>query len=823
MTARGRRGILWFLAGGALALVAGRWLSGLYADWAFHHALGFDDVWRSKVLHRGALAAAALLLGGAYAFVNLFAVRQSIVSLILPRQLGNLEFGEAVPTRRLTALAGAGALAIGLFLALIPVDWAEAALAWDAVRFRELDPYLERDLGFYVAWLPWEETLHRGATLATGVVTLVVALLYASTPSVEWREHGLHISAWVRRHLAVLTGVWLLLIGWNWRLDRYALLSKGSGIFVDRASETAFAAVDHQVILGYLAAASFLTIPVAVVLVWAGWRNNQRLAFVLVSAVILGGPVTRAVLPPLGRDAASPAAHAREQPYLATAGLYTRRAYGVDEIVADSAAVARIPLRALGRQVSAWDPAALVRWQRAGGRDSTELFFAWRAGSGGLGAVLLRTPVAGLSPLADWSSVTLDPTGADAERRPVITLGDVGRAIAGAPIRPGQPQVALIPDTLGVLAVPPFEGALARLGLAWALQRPRLYLAPPPVPRPRLLLHAGVRERLRRAVPFLEAGPTVTPVVRGDSIHWIVELFSVADRYPLSEPLAFNGRERHYVRHAATAIVQGQTGRLTIVPVDVPDAVTTAWMRKFPSLFTARSDAPSWFFDERPPQLDWGLVQGRAMARVGVRGDSVGPRSLTRADDADPDLTAGPATLFDLGDGRGLAWGVPLDIPWAGRTVGLLVMRGGREARVEYHATAAPRWTTILEELQSAVDAAGIGRDLTHARRGRIQAVPTEHGPAWIQSFYDWAPDAAPRLTAVAVTINGRTRIGPSLGAALGMPDAAGRRSVPDDVFRARVSALYATMEAALRAGDWRAYGEAWAALGRLVGGPPRP
>jgi hypothetical protein len=162
-------------------------------------------------------------------------------------------------------------------------------------------------------------------------------------------------------------------------------------------------------------------------------------------------------------------------------------------------------------------------------------------------------------------------------------------------------------------------------------------------------------------------------------------------------------------------------------------------------------------------------------------------------------------------------------MPWAGRTVGLLVIRGGRDARVEYHATTAPRWTTVLEELQAAVDAAGIGRDLVHARRGRIQAVPTEHGPAWVQSFYDWSPDAAPRLTAVAVTMNGRTRIGPSLGAALGMPDPAGRRAVPDDVFRARVSALYATMEAALRAGDWRAYGEAWAALGRLVGGPPRP
>ena len=34
MTTRFRRGLLGLLAGGALALLVGRWISGLYADWA---------------------------------------------------------------------------------------------------------------------------------------------------------------------------------------------------------------------------------------------------------------------------------------------------------------------------------------------------------------------------------------------------------------------------------------------------------------------------------------------------------------------------------------------------------------------------------------------------------------------------------------------------------------------------------------------------------------------------------------------------------------------------------------------------------------------
>ena len=40
MSGRTRRGLFGLLAGGALALLAGRWLAGHYAARAFHEALG---------------------------------------------------------------------------------------------------------------------------------------------------------------------------------------------------------------------------------------------------------------------------------------------------------------------------------------------------------------------------------------------------------------------------------------------------------------------------------------------------------------------------------------------------------------------------------------------------------------------------------------------------------------------------------------------------------------------------------------------------------------------------------------------------------------
>ena len=88
---RGRRGFLGLLAGGALALLAGRWIAGQYADWALHDALGFGDLWRVKTTTLALLRSGTFAAVAAFAIANLLALRASIVSLVLPSQIGGLE------------------------------------------------------------------------------------------------------------------------------------------------------------------------------------------------------------------------------------------------------------------------------------------------------------------------------------------------------------------------------------------------------------------------------------------------------------------------------------------------------------------------------------------------------------------------------------------------------------------------------------------------------------------------------------------------------------------------------------------------------------
>ena len=821
---KARRGLLWLLAGLALALLVGRWVAGLYGDWAFHHALGADALWRERLLDLALLRSAVFAIVFAFAFAHFFAVRQSIVALVLPRTIGGVEIAEAIPTRRLTMLALLGALLVAMLFAVSEHEWTRFAQARHGFRFAEFEPYLDRDLGFYVNWLPFERHLYESASVLLVLTGVTVLLAYVVTPSVRWDERGLYVSTWVRRHLGVLAGISIAVIAWGWRLDRFALLSSGSGEATMLFDTRPFTAFDHRVLLPYLAVASFVALPVAVIFVWSVWRANMHLAWGVLITIVLAGPVARVVILPAAAPARfdTRAGAERSRPYDATRLLFTRRAFGVDQVaVPDTLPPERLNDAQLARWVSSWDPAALMRFVERDRRGADVAALSWRTGVMGLDAVLLRRAATDAPPGSVWPADQVRSDAIDAAGLPLAGVGPVSSGIGGVLVFPGAPRYALVADTLGRLAAPPFETALQRVAQAWDQQNPRLLAQDAPSPRPRIVTERDAIDRLVRLTPFLARGETVTPVVRGDSLYWVIELFSTAEHYPLTERLLVDGHFVSYAQHAATAVVQAQTGRVMLLPVAAPDPVMRSWMTRLPTLFTARADAPSWMRSGLPPASDWTMIQGTILGRTGVRGAALTGGSLARVDDADADLTGGPPTLHQIDSSGTLGWGIPVSS--TDRMAGLLVSRGGLAPRTTFLPPASDAsWTGILEALQRSADEAGFGRALRDSRRGRVQAIPITDGVAFVQSFYEWPTDGPPRLAGVVVLKGTRPFVGRTVADALGQSVEPTGRDVPAEVFRARAAQLYDAATAALRVGDWRAYGDAWAALGRLLGRPQR-
>ncbi|MGA0919457.1 MAG: UPF0182 family protein [Gemmatimonadaceae bacterium] len=319
-----RRGRWRWVAGILVALAVGRGMAGLVAGAAQAEALGVRPSWRLFAAMDLSLRTMVAAVAALVCFANLWAVRHSIVSVVLPRQIGNLRIGEAIPMRWLTLGAAAVALAIGALFASVDLDGQQILLALHGVRFGEVDPFLERDIAWYLIGLPVERALWETVVAIVTVASLLTVALYAGTPSLRLRDGRLVVTGWVRRHLGVLGGVALLLVAWHWRLARYELLVEGSG-----AAE-GFGAVDHRLLLPYLLTCSIVAVGAAGVFIATVWQGAHRVALVLALSLLVIGPAGRLALvsfaPSLG--ATTRGIRDREAAYTATRMRFTQRAHG---------------------------------------------------------------------------------------------------------------------------------------------------------------------------------------------------------------------------------------------------------------------------------------------------------------------------------------------------------------------------------------------------------------------------------------------------------------------------------------------------------------
>lgn len=798
----GRRWVVTLVLGAAVALLLARGLARIYADYLWYAALGAADVWRAKYSALVALRAICATTATLFAFANLYAVRQSVVSLVLPRRLGNLDIGEEVPKEQLTYAAAVAALVIGIVLAWSRGDWSTYLAAGAGQPFGESDPYFALDLAFFVHWLPLELSLFNWAMVAVLSVIGLVVVLYALTPSLRWESGGLYVSGYVRRHLAMLAGALLLLLSWHYRLQMYTLLGQGSG------TDGVFTYFDHRVGTPASLVMSIVTLGAGLTVLWAGWTGQMRLAFSALTGVILSVLAARQVAPFIARRAvADRDPVVRERPYEATRGSYTRRAYAVERIVTADSALTFASLSQAAAFVPLWDDGAL---RRTVDRAHAGASVAWQMLDSG---IIAAVPIVdGQSSAALFLAAAVEDGGAPARVPRADALTSPPRVLIVADSL-AHPMV--IADSSGQVAAPALSGGLARFAYALAMQDLRLWLTPPPAPSPRLLDRRTVRERLTALAPFFAQGTTITPVWIADTLAWAVDMYSTSASYPLSRRLVAAGGTRAYFQHAATALVNAASGRTVLVADSMPDAVAAAWIARFPKLFVRPTALRAGVREQLPAARDGARAQAAAFGRYGLRGEADVVRHLP--DDAGPDsaLAETPAPLTGFPRSGTAAYVVPL-LDRSERVRGLFAALGGPSHRSIWLPARdpAPLWTESLDRLRVADTVTGPA-----LVRGFVRAVPVAGRIVFVQPRYDWR-GTSPRLLYVAAIIGDSVRTARSVFQLAGRAPSAAPISSAD--FRTRVKELYDEMRRASARGDWGTYGRAFDALGALLRQPQR-
>lgn len=814
MSSRQRVGVA--VASLALLLLVGRGIAAAALDYQWYESMGALPVWRVRaffLLLSGGLTAT---LGTAFVFANLYAVRGSVLSLVLPRRVGNLEIGEEVPPRYL--FAATAILSATLGAVLTETDWVPLARLAYGEPFGESDPYFQRDLGFFAYWLPVERSMYLWALLSVLLVTAVVVFLYALTPSLRWERGALRVSHYVRRHLTVLAALLLVLLAWSYRLDAFGLLGNGSG------DAHAFSYVDHRILVPANVVLSILALGAALVVLWSGWTGQVRVAFASVSTLLVVSLVLHQLAPTMARRFASEQDPAiRERPYLATRAAYTRRAFALDRLASagDSGLSA---VGSVAHQVPAWDDVALVRALRRTQPGVITPSVSPIALAGDVGALVVARPANDSA--GEWSTARVSMTRVDERGEPVVI--DQTGAPGGDWTRMAPVYVAdsgagyrIVSDSTRTIAGVPIGDGLGRLVPAWALQNFRLLTRDLPQPAPRLVLRRDAGERVHAIVPFFAQSSTAAPAIAGDTLWWMIALYATAPDYPLSLRVRLDGDDYPFLHDAGTALVNATSGRVYVV-VDTTivgrDPIIRGWWRAFPGLFTDVRTLPAALARQLPPPVDMALAQRAAFGAVGTSREGSTVRHPPTQDGADTAFGAA-VSRFAAGEGA-LAVGLPL-LGADERVDGLLVTIGGAAPRTSWVPTPdRARWTSTLDRLRAADSTSGLQLRDTRAVRGPLRAVTVGGVDAYVQSTYAWRGQGAVSLAGVGVSIGDSVRWGRSLGDALGTPMPLSESAVPPAELRVRAAALYDSLRASMRRGDWHAYAEHWDALGRLLGRP---
>ena len=677
--------------------------------------------------------------------------------------------------------------------------------------FGETDPYFGADLGFFVYWLPFETTLHFWAILTFVAVCALIVLLYALTPSLRWERGRLYVSAYVRRHFTMLGGVLLFILAWSYRLGDVPPACRGAVAQAD-----VFTSIDHRVLVPAMLLLAVVTLCAAVVVLWAGWSGQLRLAFLAVTVVLTLSVIGRSIAPLLARRSIDPADMAAvERQYLATRLSYTRRAYGVDRIRPDSLGAGFSSPADAAVHAALWDGTSLsqsaerLRRVRVVGDGA-----AWQERNGLLTALLVEHSSEGALDARDvWGLSRFDPTTADDRGMPVRTgagsrFGDE-TLLEEPAVYDGAPEYSVVSDSLARIAGVEMVSTTSRIAHAWALQNFRLLFGELPLNRPTIVRWRDVRERVRALAPFFVQGSEVVPVVAGDSLYWAVELYAAGDAYPLSQRFTVLDEERGYFQHAATAVLNATSGRVHLVAAAVADPVAASWMEQFPTLFVNVNGLPRALQASLPPALDGARAQALAFAAAGFRGDSLEIRRFATPDGADSAASREPVRVMLPGSGVVALW--PL-IDEAGRVRGVIAAESGPQRMTAWIPLTSDgaRWGGVVDRLRAS-DTASHESGLV---RSPVRVLPVRGRAFYAQSIYQWRPGGSPRLARVAAVVGDSVRIAPTLVSAVGaaQPPRATEQTPRD--FRARADSLYRVMRDALARGDWTAFGRAFDALG---------
>ena len=300
--------------------------SGIYTDLLWFSQIGFSDVfWTERIAKLLIFLAAFLVMAAGVYFSIRAAYKARPVYAPDSAHEDNLNRYQVQlePIRRVVMLGVP--IVFGLFAGTAAMaQWEKVMLFLYRVPFGSTDPEFGLDISFYTNTLPFLGFLVGMLISATVIAFIAGILTHYLYGAIRLTERGIFTSRAAQIHIAILAGVFLILLGANFWLGRYGTLQDNGGYRAGAMFTDVNAVIPTKAIL---AAAAII---VAILFIVAAFLGKWKLPLIgtgmlVITAIVAGGLYPWAVQ----EWQVKPSEGNVELPYIARNIDMTRQAYGL--------------------------------------------------------------------------------------------------------------------------------------------------------------------------------------------------------------------------------------------------------------------------------------------------------------------------------------------------------------------------------------------------------------------------------------------------------------------------------------------------------------
>lgn len=611
-------------------------LISFYTDWLFFVETGFSSVFTTTLY---AKTAAGLFFGAvlfAVLLINiLYANRSHFPYSGVFMVGGNIRVQRDDIARFVKPLA----LLASLLLALLAgswgaMRWEEILLFTNRVDVGTVDPVIGKDIGFYLFSLPFWEMLKGFAGFVLLATAVVVGAVYFVRGGIIMTERGATVDEKVRRHLAVLVGLFACTIAAGFYLDSFGLLYANNGAFYGAG----YADVNSRLLTYRFL--TFLT-PLAGIMLAVGiWKGAWRVALlppaIVVAIYVIGIRVYPGVLQ---KFKVAPNELALETPYIKNNLTFTRFGYDLEKIetvpfdVDTKLFAADIANNdATIKNIRLWDHAPLLKTYSQLQQIRTYYKFfdvdndRYKV-NGQYTQVMLSPRELSYAdlPSKNWINERLIFTHGNG-----ITFGPVSRiskeglpeffvkdipAVSLADIKVTKPEIyfgelsndyVIVKTKVPEFSYPtatgdinttyagtggvPIDSLLKKALFAAKFRTEKILLSSDITSESRVIYNRNINERIRTIAPFLRFDGDPYMIVDGKGgLKWMVDAYTYSDRLPYSKPLRGG---INYMRNSVKTVVDAYDGSVNFYISEPDDVLIKVYSRMFPGLFKPMSAMP---------------------------------------------------------------------------------------------------------------------------------------------------------------------------------------------------------------------------------------